>query len=224
MFPRLFGDSGFRGPFFLLHGIFFVDNIFISALSQYPRHYYGLSRCLQQFKPSSTNIFYSQFGCSLFCLQKQLQLKYSQKTQSRLDSTFLFKINKQDLAVRHNLLLALQRLRLPHEERTIWIDAVCINQNCVPERNYIVVFMRDIYTSAKGGVVVWFGEDEADTHLVHSFLERVIEGCLNKEKEEKGILRHFKKHSAVYHRVPLITGVGYRALYNLPITPWSCRI
>ncbi|PVH75596.1 HET-domain-containing protein [Cadophora sp. DSE1049] len=40
--------------------------------------------------------------------------------------------------VRQNLLDALRALRLPHEPRLLWIDALCINRDDTIERNHQV--------------------------------------------------------------------------------------
>ncbi|KAJ9656036.1 hypothetical protein H2201_008662 [Coniosporium apollinis] len=61
------------------------------------------------------------------------------------------------LMVRENLFSALKRLRLRSKERTLWVDAVCINQADTPERNAQVAMMRDIYQKSRR-VVIWLGE------------------------------------------------------------------
>ncbi|KUJ10875.1 uncharacterized protein LY89DRAFT_739856 [Mollisia scopiformis] len=44
------------------------------------------------------------------------------------------------------------------EERLVWVDALCINQDDLAERSQQVMLMRDIYSVAHR-VVVWLGED-----------------------------------------------------------------
>ncbi|RFN45624.1 het-domain-containing protein [Fusarium flagelliforme] len=64
--------------------------------------------------------------------------------------------------VRSNLEAALRRLRRKVPIRQglrIWIDAVCINQEDISERNREVKHMRAIYKNACD-VVVWLGKDE----------------------------------------------------------------
>lgn len=68
-------------------------------------------------------------------------------------------INKRPHLVAKNLALALQQLRGAGHSRLIWIDALCINQSNWMERNEQVRLMRDIYTRARKGVVVWLGDD-----------------------------------------------------------------
>jgi hypothetical protein len=66
--------------------------------------------------------------------------------------------------VHQNLEAALRRLRaLPETEHGMkyWIDALCINQKNIPERNAEVKRMRKIYERA-WSVVVWLGEGTED--------------------------------------------------------------
>lgn len=61
--------------------------------------------------------------------------------------------------VTRNLATALRHLRDSHQAKVLWVDALCINQSDIAERNQQVSKMRDIY--AVGGaqrVVVWLGE------------------------------------------------------------------
>uniref|UniRef100_A0A0B7K7P8 Heterokaryon incompatibility domain-containing protein n=1 Tax=Bionectria ochroleuca TaxID=29856 RepID=A0A0B7K7P8_BIOOC len=62
-----------------------------------------------------------------------------------------------------NLECALRYLRLPDRVRTLWVDAVCINQNNISERDEQVKRMATIYKEA-ARVVVWLGpESESST-------------------------------------------------------------
>jgi len=57
-----------------------------------------------------------------------------------------------------NLKTALLRLRRNDGSgRLLWIDALCINQGDIQERNSQVLMMRDIYATAQD-VAVWLGE------------------------------------------------------------------
>lgn len=66
-------------------------------------------------------------------------------------------LDGRSVLVRENLYLAMHQLRLPDSERTIWIDAISINQENIKERG-LQVGMRDIYSSAKT-VNVWLGPE-----------------------------------------------------------------
>ena len=64
------------------------------------------------------------------------------------------------LLVRKSLASALRHLRYPDRPRTMWIDAICINQSDIDERNEQVVRMAEIYRLAQR-VVAWLGPDSA---------------------------------------------------------------
>ena len=60
------------------------------------------------------------------------------------------------MSVTPNLKHALQRLRHGTEELVLWVDAICINQDDIPERNAQTANMRAIYQSSES-VAVWLG-------------------------------------------------------------------
>lgn len=53
--------------------------------------------------------------------------------------------NGRELGVTVNLIDAFVRVRHPDRPRTLWADAVCINQGSVHERSHQVSFMGRIY-------------------------------------------------------------------------------
>jgi len=61
----------------------------------------------------------------------------------------VIEIDGKELRTGHNLWLALTELRHPDEERTMWIDAICINQQDISERNHQVGLMSFIYSQAE---------------------------------------------------------------------------
>jgi hypothetical protein len=70
--------------------------------------------------------------------------------------------NERILPVTENLLAALRRFRLHDKPRTLWVDAICINQDDIPERNRQVQSMARIYQGSKR-VLVWLGEEDETT-------------------------------------------------------------
>lgn len=66
-----------------------------------------------------------------------------------------------ELAVSQNLFTALLHLRDREIPRTIWVDAVCINQADKKEKKHQIQFMAAIYAKASR-VIVWLGEAQAD--------------------------------------------------------------
>ncbi|CAO2652387.1 Nn.00g006700.m01.CDS01, partial [Neocucurbitaria sp. VM-36] len=60
------------------------------------------------------------------------------------------------MPITQNLELALRSLRLKEGSRLLWIDAICINQSDIYERNQQVERMAPIYSCAQN-VVIWLG-------------------------------------------------------------------
>lgn len=90
------------------------------------------------------------------------------------------------LRVTRNCASALRRIRNPRHAVRVWVDAVCIDQNNVQERNHQVNLMRKIYTQA-ATTYVYLGEsddqsdellqnlaggDWAQPHLLENLLRR----------------------------------------------------
>lgn len=71
-------------------------------------------------------------------------------------------VHGKELKVTTNLEAALRRIRTPDQSQTLWVDAVCINQNDLDERNSQVLHMASIYRSAKL-VAVWLGPGDEDS-------------------------------------------------------------
>jgi hypothetical protein len=63
------------------------------------------------------------------------------------------------LVISTNLAIALKYLRSECEHRMLWIDALCINQEDIQERNIEVKRMGEIYTRARK-TLIWLGEAE----------------------------------------------------------------
>lgn len=82
------------------------------------------------------------------------------------------------MRVRKQLALALKYLRRPGEERILWIDAICINQDNLGERNHQVQLMSRIYTRASQ-VCVWLGEGDSDSEIAINFIKEEIRELKN---------------------------------------------
>ncbi|TGO55650.1 hypothetical protein BOTNAR_0240g00070 [Botryotinia narcissicola] len=67
-----------------------------------------------------------------------------------------------------NLESALRHLRYREQPRVLWIDAICINQDDIAERNSQVKYMGTIYS--KSSIVhAWLGEPKTNKCLTSSF-------------------------------------------------------
>ncbi|KAK3334834.1 heterokaryon incompatibility protein-domain-containing protein, partial [Neurospora tetraspora] len=102
--------------------------------------------------------------CRLFCTALDSKgtrpyeaLSYVWGSEDKRCSIF---INGCNLAVGENLYAALLHLRDHCIERTIWIDAICINQGDNEEKGHQVQSMAKIYAKASR-VIVWLGEEAA---------------------------------------------------------------
>ncbi|KAK1749403.1 HET-domain-containing protein [Echria macrotheca] len=103
--------------------------------------------------------------CSLQAAPPYKALSYvwgDAATSSHPHNTILLEGHR--FSVTQNLLLALHHLR-PQDATaplTLWVDAICINQANVDERNRQVAVMRQIYASAER-VIIWLGGDDEYT-------------------------------------------------------------
>ncbi|KAJ4301779.1 Ubiquitin-like protein [Kalmusia sp. IMI 367209] len=66
------------------------------------------------------------------------------------------------IGITSNVAEALEYLRLPDQERVLWIDGICIDQKDISEREEQVKLMSDIYEGAYR-VLVWLGPGDEDT-------------------------------------------------------------
>lgn len=73
-------------------------------------------------------------------------------------------LNNQHFDINQNLYAALHHLRSRTANRTLWIDAICINQADESERDRQVSLMGDIYACAEN-VVNWLGLSTPNTAL-----------------------------------------------------------
>jgi hypothetical protein len=113
-------------------------------------------------------------------------------------------LNQESFPIARNLHTALCHLRYeePVQNRILWADAVCIDQNNIPERNQQVSEMWRVYKSAKH-VLAWRGHECDDSHeamllipeiatFMHSRTNRLSGGyCINYTGAEFGSSRSY---------------------------------
>ncbi|XPS72106.1 hypothetical protein M3J07_004264 [Ascochyta lentis] len=87
----------------------------------------------------------------------------------RITSTI--SVNGADFEVTTNLASALRHLRKERAVTVLWVDAICINQPDVGERNHQVQMMARIYKSAQE-VIAWLGERENNSDEAMGLLRR----------------------------------------------------
>jgi len=81
-------------------------------------------------------------------------------------------VNSSPHLVRKNLHHALSHLSNKTKTRWLWIDAICINQADLPERNSQVQLMSQIYSKARD-VLVWLGLPERDGVIAMPYLKDI---------------------------------------------------
>jgi hypothetical protein len=118
------------------------------------------------------------------------------------------------LGITSNLHAALHHLRDDTNATHIWIDALCINQESVPERNQQVSKMGKVYSNAYN-VTVWIGDEyEASKEafgLIHEY-EEAAEEDENAVQAYIASLRNRQEEP------------GRMALWQLLDRPWFKRI
>ncbi|KAF5660278.1 heterokaryon incompatibility protein (het-6OR allele) [Fusarium heterosporum] len=96
-------------------------------------------------------------------------------------------VNGGRFALRPNLFSALKSLRKTDGPRTIWIDAICINQKDEWERNHQVWQMNNIYSHA-AVVNVWLGNATSSSDTGIEFLNQFSSLLYHDEQAQLPIL------------------------------------
>jgi len=84
-------------------------------------------------------------------------------------------VGNHELLITDNLAHALRAVRGVHHPMSLWVDAICINQRDLQERNHQVQLMRKIYTSATK-VNVWLGQDFIGANVACLLLMELAKG------------------------------------------------
>ncbi|KAH6663102.1 heterokaryon incompatibility protein-domain-containing protein [Halenospora varia] len=93
-------------------------------------------------------------------------LSYTWGTES---ASHHISINGSHFAVRPNLFHCLNELRLSEAIQTLWIDAICIDQTNIPERNEQVKIMSKVYAQA-ALVRIWVGNPDSWTRDLFRYM------------------------------------------------------
>ena len=97
--------------------------------------------------------------CELITVYLDLELHYEAVSYTWGEPTFSETLYSTGgvIKITRNLMSALQHFRLPHKLRTLWIDAVCINQLDLVKKSYQITLMAGIYKNALRALA-WLGE------------------------------------------------------------------
>ena len=92
------------------------------------------------------------------------------------------RLNGFPLPVPNSAAAAIRRVRFPDQDRTIWIDSVCTNQNDLVERAQQVPLMGDVYSKSRGNLV-YLGEGDMSTKIaieaVNTVTDHIMRQTLN---------------------------------------------
>lgn len=156
-------------------------------------------------------------------LTEDLQYEAPSYVWSDPTTTSPILLNGHGFEITTNLEAALQSLRYEDVERWLWIDAICINQRSISEKNAEVRRMHLIYQCAEQ-VIVWLGRENepgdmgtgvaritAASTLIVKLLEMVSEA-----KEEWDVLNILDQTGDFTLAIQILEKLFYR--------PWFLRI
>lgn len=129
---------------------------------------------------------------------------------------------EHSLHIGQNLASALRDLRSTSETRIIWCDAVCINQQDLPERAVQVERMEDIFRHADR-VVVWLAPD--NDHLSHAMRMLDDIGCHIEldAKNNPGMIEGMDDIMRDDYLVPFSI-YDWQCVVDLISLPWFSRV
>ncbi|KAL6702445.1 hypothetical protein ACN47E_001857 [Coniothyrium glycines] len=159
-----------------------------------------------------------------------IQLRFPNSAQNSCDSkdhtTRVFRITR-------NLEHALRALRLANTERSLWVDALCINQGDVTEKKFQVSMMNVIYATSKR-VVVWLGKEDIYSRFFIRFSEvysKYNSECDPIELDNKDHVKQIAKDEMLSSLLVELEGKQHhlsskfhRSLHQISRRPWFKRV
>lgn len=131
----------------------------------------------------------------------------------------LISIDDRQLSVTASLYSAIRRIRCIGDRLPLWVDAICINEEDIQERELQVGMMGQIYKQAQV-VLADIGEETNDSELglnhgmkVHGALARLGNSARIKSVDE------YESHG-----LPPLGDVGWAAWSRLLTRPWFTRL
>jgi hypothetical protein len=123
-----------------------------------------------------------------------------------------------------SLATLLPYLRLQDQERRLWIDAICINQEDLAERSSQVKLMSKIYKQAEQ-VVLWLGLEDSDTRKAFDLLHR-LGTAVTVDWPSRTMLPTSAEHQMLADKLevlPLNSG-DYHSLNSIICRSWFDRL
>jgi hypothetical protein len=119
------------------------------------------------------------------------------------DATHSIECNEMPMRVRKNLygFLVLYQRHAEPGTLPLWVDAICVNQDNIEERNHQVALMREIYASATL-VIAWLGGEIKDAALAFSLIDGPFGLKPDDDKEEcgKSSYHHWRSLRSLFRR------------------------
>lgn len=135
-------------------------------------------------------------------------------TWGSMDKPLKITVDSSDLHVTENLYTALLQLRLPYQDRLLWVDAICIDQRNEKERGHQVEQMRHVYKTADS-VLICLGT--SDPYIDNFFAE------INDDKRLKAV--QTRGSSAVRVKIDPEIHAEFRIVFlKLMTRPWFRRV
>jgi hypothetical protein len=132
------------------------------------------------------------------------------------------------IGITSNLAHALRRLRDEHQPRAFWIDALCINQYDLAEKNQQIPFMTHIYGSTSL-VTIFLGLEEDGSKNIPNLCARIY-----KAFEKSGVQLEAGKRPVGDHKLPTqeyakfglpkATDDVWNHFRALVLRPWFTRV
>lgn len=98
-------------------------------------------------------------------------------------------VESTPFGVTQNVLIMLEHLRRSEEDKLVWIDAICIEQKNIDERNVQLRLMRKIYSMATS-IIIWLGPEADDSALLPEFI-RLAKAASDERKRKMKSFRIF---------------------------------
>lgn len=129
-------------------------------------------------------------------------------------------VNQRPFNITANLDAALQALRLPHQDRLLWVDAICIDQASDAEKSHQVGQMRLVYKLAEK-VIIWLGPSSEDSDIFMSLAKTLdLHASRTKAWEQEWesiVVANGGPAADIFRR-------AYVALEELLARPWFRRV
>jgi hypothetical protein len=128
------------------------------------------------------------------------------------------------LYITPSLQRVLRQLRYADDVRTVWADAICINQKDIEERNAQVQLMRDVYRNSQC-VTAWLGDATTISDVGLETVPRVIRALENKrQNRDPRMLRHLPDAALLKYGFPQQNSWALKCLFQIFERPWFRRV